>query len=113
MPSQTQDGFERSARGLRMRGQLGLSGGHLQGLLGAALIPLWVSGGTGWKGWFASVGAALRFGLPLVDWLEATLGAGADLWLRRLELQAHGRSVIATPRFELWLDAGLRARLVP
>ncbi|HEX5655968.1 MAG TPA: hypothetical protein VFX59_02185 [Polyangiales bacterium] len=112
-PNERRNGVDSAARGARVRAQAGLPFGPIQALLGAAATRFSVSGGTGFSGWLGSLGAALRFDVPLRAAFDLTLSAGVDYSLRRFELQAYQVSVIATPRVELWLAAGVRLGFLP
>jgi hypothetical protein len=113
MPGEARNGFESPARGSRLRARGGVPFGRLQALLGVAATRISVSGDNDFSGWLGSLGAALRFDVPLRAALDLTLGVGADYYLRRFELQAYQVSVLATPRLELWLAAGVRVGFSP
>jgi len=91
----------------RLRVNGGVRLGFVELLAGPSLMPLWVSGGDGFFALLSAVGISARAVVRLGPALDAVLAAGSDLYLRRVELQAYGTSVIASPRFAPWLGLAL------
>lgn len=92
----------------RLRVQAGVRVARFMELLaGPALVPLWVSGGDGFFGVLPAFGFAARAVVRLGPGLDGVLAAGADLFVRRVQLQAYGMDAIATPRLAPWLGLAL------
>ena len=95
------------------RAHAGVRLGLLQVLLGPMLAPFWVLGGErDFSEWLVAVGPSVRATVPVSRAAQVLLFAGVDYYLRRFELTAHGRRVLATPRVAMTFGVGVAWRLI-
>ncbi len=96
---------------LRARVQAGLRFAPIELLLGPAIVPVWVLGGDGYHDVLFAIGGCARASLRFTPSLVGFVSIGADVFPHRIELQADGESVIATPRIAPFVGVGFAWRV--
>jgi hypothetical protein len=105
-PSASLAGVEVSLLAAPIRVGIARRAGPLELAAAAVLVPIHASGGVGHAGLEVGAGLAAYLRLDLGP-VPLLVGAGADAYATRTELQVRGQTALATPRLGAWVGVGV------